>query len=60
MLQRVDQPLMCKGSLANRWVKCAVRRIQRFALVRADAFGAANPSSAEYAADGGAADLRRQ
>jgi hypothetical protein len=43
--------------LANHWAKWAVRQIRRFAHVRADAFGAANPSSAEDAAGGDAADL---
>jgi hypothetical protein len=43
--------------LANHWVKWAVRHIRRFAHVRADALGTADPSSAENAADGDAADL---
>jgi len=42
--------------LANHWVKWAVRQIRRFAHVRADALGAADPSSAENAAGGDAAD----
>jgi hypothetical protein len=43
--------------LANHWVKWAVHRIRRFAHVRADALGAADPSSADSAAGGDAADL---
>jgi hypothetical protein len=43
--------------LANHWVKWAVRQIRRFADVRADALGAANPPGAENAADGDDADL---
>jgi len=43
--------------LANHWVKWATRQIRRFAHVRADALGAANPPSADNAADGDDADL---
>jgi hypothetical protein len=43
--------------LANHWVKWVVRRIRRFAHVRADALGAADPSSAENAAGGDGGDL---